>query len=140
MFAPEATDVFSTSRVAIVVTVIPLTAVAWSPALNVSTVSVFHGTPTLPRMRSTMSDAVIGPLRAALCENAFGAISVPAPARAENLRLERWLISYRSYQQLFSLRTAWKALRVLPSSRIARLPLHPTGQIRIRARKFREIL
>src|SRR5262245_14324957 len=58
-FAPLLTARLSTSIVAIAVVTTPVTIAAESPALNVSTVSVFHVTPTFCLMRSTISWAVI---------------------------------------------------------------------------------
>jgi hypothetical protein len=61
MFLPAATARCITSSVAIIVVAIPFTRTSGDPATIRSTVSVIHGIPTLPLMRSTTSPAVKAP-------------------------------------------------------------------------------
>src|SRR5882762_3302804 len=57
-FSPLAAARCSTSSVAIIVTAIPVTRISGFPALNVSTVSAFQGTPMCPRIAAITSRAV----------------------------------------------------------------------------------
>jgi len=93
MFASNFTACPSTSSDASAVVTIPVTAVDGSPALNVSTVSGFHSTPTFFLMRSTIACAVT----AFAFGSAFiarGAAATLAAARDTNLRREMGCICW----------------------------------------------
>src|SRR5262245_9849522 len=75
--APALTPRLKTSMVAMAVVTTPLTTPAGSPALNVSTVSDFHSTPTLFLMRSMISCAVTAAARRDPLRRPNG--TVPAP-------------------------------------------------------------
>src|SRR3982751_2600882 len=88
-FAPAWTVFWSTSSAAIEVVTAPVTIVAGSPALNVSTSSLLQSTPMFFFTRSTMSCAVtVAALRSDAWSSTNGVAIAPAAVSATKSRLE----------------------------------------------------
>src|SRR5688500_3652035 len=93
MFAPDFTTRRRTSMVASEVVTRPVTTVDGSPALNVSTVSAFHGTPRLFRMRSTTSCDVGAAAPCAAGSSRNGEATAPTVLSLTNARRDSHFIA-----------------------------------------------